>query len=125
MHVFERTIAGHAKISMPLYKRRPRDLAYHNVAFTGSRSIPKPTRAFLKIADQNERTPPPEHRGGVHELLGPSYFFTRSMYAPDSVSMRTTVPISTKLGTLISAPVSTVAAFITLLLVSPFTAFSV
>lgn len=56
---------------------------------------------------------------------GPAYFFTRSRYSPVSVSMRTTVPISTNEGTCTSLPVSKVAAFITLLLVSPFTAVSV
>lgn len=64
-------------------------------------------------------------RLGRLEVVAPAYFFTRSRYSPVSVSTRTTVPISTKLGTLISTPVSRVAAFITLLLVSPFTAVSV
>ena len=55
----------------------------------------------------------------------PPYCFTRSMYSPVAVAMRTMSPSLTKAGTWISAPPSTVAALVMLLDVLPRTAGSV
>ena len=59
-----------------------------------------------------------------HHLL-PNYVETRSTYSPVSVEILTLSPSRMKAGTWISAPVSTVAALVTLVAVLPRAAGSV
>jgi len=53
------------------------------------------------------------------DASAPSYSFTRSTYSPVRVSTLILSPFSTKFGTLISAPVSTFAGFVTFVAVLP------
>ena len=80
-------------------------------------NIPQNSRAFLRITPGHGGKKIGGHRSGDQVV--------RCRYSPVRVSILSFIPDSMKKGTLISAPVSSFAFFVTLFAVSPRTAGSV